>query len=37
MIRVNLLKSEDGKSKGLAFITFASEEIANKAVEGSNI
>ena len=35
--RVNLLKNEDGRSKGIAFITFETEEGCNKAVAGSGI
>ncbi|KAL4507250.1 hypothetical protein ABPG72_002043 [Tetrahymena utriculariae] len=34
--RVNLLKNEQGRSKGIAFISFETEEGCNKAVELSN-
>lgn len=35
--RVNLLKNDDGRSKGLAFITFETEEACNKALAASGI
>ena len=35
--RVNLLKNEDGRSKGLAFISFETEEALLKAIEGTGI
>lgn len=34
--RVNLLKNDDGRSKGIAFITFETEDGCNSAVAGSN-
>ena len=34
--QVNLLRNEDKLSKGIAFVTFDSEEAVTKAVAGSN-
>lgn len=35
--RVNILRNEDKRSKGIAFVTFETEEGCNKAVEGSGV
>jgi len=37
VIKVNLLRTADRRSKGLAFVTFESEESVTKAVAGTNI
>lgn len=34
--KVNLLKNESGQSKGIAFITFETEDGCNAAIAGSN-